>query len=438
MEGHIRKRGGKWAIVFDVGDQPARQCATCGGKRYWEQDVQRPPEKCSKCGEPMRRITARRQVWRSGFATKREAQDARTLALAEIQSGIFVAPSKLTLGDYLVDIWLPSRKPSGTQTGRSRGRVSIGTWDGYRIYVEKYVIPNLGGMLLADLKPHHLEALYDRLERQGGRSGRGLSLKTLANLHGIIHKALSDAVRRGLVGRNVADAVESPRGRRREQRVWSPEELRMFLLHVADDRLYAAWLLFATTGMRRGEVAGLAWEDIDLDAARLTVRWTLGVVDNKVIWKDQPKTRAGARTMALDPTTVEALRRYRARQAEERLAFGPAWTENNTDHRGVGRSRLVFTWEDGRMLNPERLSRWFVQHSEDAELPRIRLHDVRHTYASAALASAEGWHDVKIISERLGHASVGITLDTYSHVLPAADERAATTLARVILGVAET
>ena len=109
MEGHIRKRGGKWAIVFDVGDQPARQCATCGGKRYWEQDVQRPPEECSKCGEPMRRIAARRQVWRSGFATKREAQDARTRALAEIQSGIFVTPSKLTFGDYLVDIWLHRR-----------------------------------------------------------------------------------------------------------------------------------------------------------------------------------------------------------------------------------------------------------------------------------------------------------------------------------------
>ena len=434
MEGHIRKRGGKYAIVFDVGDQPARQCASCGGKRYWERDIQPPPERCPKCGASLRQITARRQVWRSGFATQREARQARRAALAELDSGTFVAPAKLTFGSYLTDIWLPSRKPSGSQSGRSRGRVSVGTWDGYRIYVEAYIVPHLGSTLIADIRHLHLEALYDRLERHGGRNGQGLSLKTLANLHGIIHKALADAVRQGIVVRNVADAVESPRGRRAEQKVWTPEQLRTFLQHLAEDRLYAAWLLFATTGMRRGEVAGLAWEDVDLDAGRLTVRWTLGVVGNKVTWKDRPKSRAGARTMALDPATVHGLRKYRSRQLEERLAFGPAWTDRNVDHRGNGRSGLVFTWEDGRMINPERFSRWFTRHASAAGLPRIRLHDVRHTYASAALASADGWHDVKIISQRLGHASVGITIDTYSHVLPAADEQAATNLARIILG----
>ena len=138
--------------------------------------------------------------------------------------------------------------------------------------------------------------------------------------------------------------------------------------------------------------------------------------------------------MALDPATVQALREHRARQHEERLRIGPAWQRRLTDWRGQFRDDLVFTWPDGSLIHPQRISKWFADCCKKAELPRIRLHDVRHTYASAALANATGWHEMKLISQRLGHATIGITLDTYSHVLPAADEQAACTLARVILG----
>jgi integrase len=135
----------------------------------------------------------------------------------------------------------------------------------------------------------------------------------------------------------------------------------------------------------------------------------------------EPKTLKGKRWLALDPATAAALREHRTRQAEERLMVGPGWVD----------SGLVFTWPDGRALHPERFTRWFQQHAHDAGLPRIRLHDVRHSYATAALAAGI---PAKVVSERLGHANIAITMDTYSHVLPGMDERAASAVARLILG----
>jgi integrase len=155
--------------------------------------------------------------------------------------------------------------------------------------------------------------------------------------------------------------------------VWSPEQLRAFLDYVRDDRLYAAWLLLATTGMRRGEVAGLRRIDVDLEAGRVSPRRPRVVVDHQVL-VSEPKTAKGRRSIALDPATVAALRDHRRRQLEERLAVGPRWED----------SGLVFTWPDGRPLHPDRFFKWFEQQSRAAALPKIRLHDVRHSYATAA------------------------------------------------------
>jgi len=224
----------------------------------------------------------------------------------------------------------------------------------------------------------------------------------------------------GYVARNVASAVELPKGTTPEMQVWSPEQLRCFLDHVRDDRLSAAWLLIATTGMRRGELAGLRWTDVDLNAGRVSPRRPRVVVDNEVI-VSEPKTAKGRRSLALDPVTVAALRRHRAEQATERIAAGPLWRH----------SGLVFTWPDGSPIHPQRFSSWFEQHAQAAGLPRIRLHDVRHSYATAALAAGI---PAKVVSERLGHANIAITMDTYSHVLPGLDAHAAGTVARLILG----
>ena len=399
----VYKRGSTWAVVIDQGRHPET------GKR--------------------------KKVWHSGYRTMREATEARTHLLREQQAGTAVDTSRMTVGQYLMEQWLPARMPEAGEVERGhRGKLGIGAWASYRADLSKYAIPYIGGVQLQKLGSSDLDRLYDELERNGGRRQQGLSAKTVVNVHGILHKALNDAVRAGLVQRNIADLVAPPRSSRPATKWWSPQELRAFLRHVEDDRMYALWLLFATTGMRRGEVLGLVWDDIDFEGGTVTVDWTLGVVDGKPTWKRRAKSRAGQRTMALDPTTIEALRAHRARQAEERLFMGTGWLDAHVDWRGESRAGRVFCWPDGTVIHPERVSKWFQQHLAAAQLPRVRLHDVRHTYASAALAHAQGWHEVKIISQRLGHASVGITLDTYSHVLPAADEQAAASLARVILG----
>jgi integrase len=380
MRGSVRKRGSTWTWYLFIEPDPAT------GKR--------------------------RQRSKGGFRTKRECQEALNEALAALRTGTLVEPSQRTLGVFLVDEWLPAIRPP---------KMRPSTWLSYQKNVERHIVPALGHLPLQRLTPAQLAAFYRSLLEHGRLDGRGgLAPKTIRNIHGALHAALKDAVRWGYVARNVAAAADLPKGMLPEMHVWSPEQLRAFLDHVSNDRLYAAWLLLATTGMRRGEVAGLRWVDVDLDAGRVSPRRPRVVVNYEVV-VSEPKTAKGRRSLALDPATVAAMREHRVRQLQERLAVGPRWHD----------SGLVFTWPDGRPLHPERFSRWFEQHARAAGLPKIRLHDVRHSYATAALAAGI---PAKVVSERLGHANIAITMDTYSHVLPGLDAQAAGTVARLILG----
>ncbi len=431
MAGTLRRRGDSYEIAYWVGHQPCQRCRDCD-RRQWANDGRL--ERCPACGGPMADRVERRQQFRGGFRTKREAQRALIDALAALDSGGYVDPARQTVADYLLEDWLPARRPKGGSGRGHRGQLGIGTWTDYRNVAKCYVVPRIGQIPMQKLSPADLNRLYDELEERGGRHGRSLSAKTVLNVHRMLHKALGDAVRQGRLARNPAGLVQAPSAPKASTGVWSVQQLRAFLDHVDGDRFYAAWLLFATTGMRRGEVAGLAWPDLDLEAARLRVTLTLGLVGGRATWKPRPKSRAGERTMSLDPATVEALRAHRKAQNEIRLRVGPAWQARQHDWRGQHRDDLVFTRDDGSLVSPDRFTRWFQDHCKAAGLPRIRLHDVRHTYATAGLANATGWHEVKVISERLGHASIGVTLDTYSHVLPVADQQTADTLARLILG----
>ena len=185
------------------------------------------------------------------------------------------------------------------------------------------------------------------------------------------------------------------------------------------DRLVAAWHLLATTGMRRGELLGLRWVDVDLEGAFLSVRQTRVSVDYQVE-VGTPKTERGTRTVALDPATVAVLHEHRSRQLEERLAWGPAWTD----------SGLVLTREDGTEIHPQRFSQYFRRLASSSGLPLIRLHDVRHSYATALIKAGQ---PIKVVSQRIGHASPTITMAIYQHVLPSDDVEAAAAGARLIL-----
>jgi integrase len=201
-------------------------------------------------------------------------------------------------------------------------------------------------------------------------------------------------------------------------RIWSARQLDDFLAHVRDDRLYAAWRGAAMTGLRRGELLGLDWDAVDLDAGRLAITRTL--IEGKGAPRfSEPKTKRGRRSVALDAGTVEALREHRERQLDERLAWGAAYRDHG----------LVFCREDGTPIWPRTFSRFFDHHVRDAGLPKIRLHDLRHTHATLALEA--GVHP-KVVQERLGHATIAITLDTYSHAIPAMQEDAAAKIAALL------
>lgn len=349
----------------------------------------------------------RRRTTRRGFKTKREAEAALIEALGSVAQGTHVDHSTATLAEYL-RAWLAGAQVRPTTKAR------------YRQSIEAHLLPHLGSIRLQSLTAENLDACYQELLKSGGRREEGLAPKTIRNAHGTLHKALKDAVERGYVVRNVTSYARPPRVERPDMEVWAPEQLRRFLARVAEDRLYPLWLLYATTGLRRGEALGLRWTDLDLDCGRLSVSRPVTVVDGRAI-VSEPKTAKGRRLIALDKVTTGALREHRARQARERLAAGPEWEDTG----------LVFCWEDGSLIHPRNPTRWIRELAEELGLPHIKLHGLRHSYATAALNAGV---DVKVLSERLGHANTSITRELYQHVSPENDEAAAETAARSILG----
>jgi integrase len=322
-------------------------------------------------------------------------------------------PGRHTVGEYL-DGWLTAVRPS----------LRDSTATSYDHTLRKWVIPRIGGLRLGTLTPARLSTLYGELLKSGRLKGSGgLSPRSVAYTHRVLTHALKDAVSWGLLARNPAAHVDPPRVARPEMQVWSQEEVQRFLQAVADDRLYALWTVLLATGLRRGEALGLRWDDVDLERRRLSIQRAVTVVDYE-IQISEPKTARGRRSVSIDPTTAAVLAAHRKRQLKERMAWGPAWQD----------SGYVFTTEDGRVLHPQRVTLIFKRLGQQAGLPSIRLHDLRHTAATLALTA--GIHP-KVVSERLGHATIGITLDTYSHVGETLQDEAATRVAGLIFGTTD-
>lgn len=347
---------------------------------------------------------------KGGFATKRDAQSFLTKTLAAVQTGAFSEPTKVTVGEYLLVRWLPGREAS----------LRTSTFDSYRRNIELHVIPALGHVRLQLLTPDHLDRFYaDRLSS-------GLATKSVRNLHTMLRKALKDAGRKNLVVRNVADAADPPSHQpagEGEMKTWTGEQLRTFLAETSDHRWGPAFLLAATTGMRRGEVLGLRWADLNLEDRRLTVNQTILNVGYEITL-GSPKTARSRRTIALDPETTRVLAEQKRRQAVERGVLGRAYLDRD----------LVFAHEDGRPAHPDVFSQTFRRAVRRLGLPIIRLHDLRHTHATMGLAAGI---PVKIISTRLGHATTAFTQDVYMHSVPALEESAAEQIADLIFNDAQ-
>lgn len=350
--------------------------------------------------------------WSRGHATLKEAIAVRSTLEADKIAGRIVRPGTTTLGGYLAE-WITSVEPPRTKIRRS-------TWASYETHVRVHLTPRLGTIRLNRLTTADVRRAYgDVLES-------GLKPATVRRIHATLHRALADAVEDHLLPTNPASVPyrKLPQAERYDYRWWNVHELSAFLDHVRGDRLFAAFHVLAFTGLRRGELIALRWRDVDLDGGTVSVHRAIGSVHHALEVTDT-KTAHGVRMIELDDDTVGVLRAYRAAQNRERMKAGPTWR----DEEG-----LVFTEADGSIVHPDRLSKLFRQRARDAGLPAIRLHDLRHGWAS--IAGRQGV-PLKVIQERLGHHDPGFTARVYQHVLPGQGRDGAEAFARAIRSASE-
>lgn len=333
--------------------------------------------------------------------TRQEVARKLTAAQRDRDQGLPIAREDQRLGQWVTH-WLTTIRPPATNLREY-------TWRGYQQLLERHVVPTLGTVRLARLTPESVQTLY------AAKLADGLSSTSVHHLHAVLHRCLEAAVRLGLVARNITDLVDAPPMRPHAIRPLTAEQARAFLAaaHGADiggDRLRTLYLLALATGMRQGELFALRWQDLDLDAGAgarpsLQVRRSVRRIQGQLHF-NEPKTARGRRRIALAPSVAEALRGQRTRQLAERLMLGPAWDDGD----------LVFPNPVGHVLDPSNVTHTsFRPLLRRAGLPQIRFHDLRHTAATLLLLRHV---NPKVVSELLGHASVAITLDIYSHVLP--------------------
>lgn len=377
MRGYVARKGDRWYAIVYEGLDPV----TGKERRRWQP-----------------------------AGTSREDAERLAASLAAELNGRQDDARSLTLGVYLTARWLPAKKVA----------LAHSTWDGYRRKVERHILPTLGKVPIRRLRPHHLERLYDeKLHPKNGK--RPLAPKTVLEIHLIIRGALNDAVRRGMVTRNVALVAHAPKTRsipKVEPQAWTAPELRTFLRAAAGHRLFPALWLLANTGMRRSELLGLQWDDIDLDGAVASVNRGLVSVGYE-LHESRGKTTNSRRAIDLDATTVQVLAAWKAWQASERGAVG------------IESTGWVFADVDGNPIHPHSISQTFERIVERAGVPKVRLHDVRHTHGTLLIKAGV---PVKVVSERLGHGNPAFTIDTYQHVLPGMQAEAARIFESLIAG----
>jgi integrase len=406
MNGHVRQRGATWAFVVDLEGQRAQRCGACNARRWVERE--RLTDTCTKCGGTMTEAHGeRRQVWRSGYKTKNAAQKAMRALLGRADTGRDPLPQEMIVRDW-VEHWLTSDRVRDLRP-HTRHR--------YRQVLADYLLPDLGAMRLLDVRPRHIRAALDRMTEQG------LSGRTRNETRNIASTLFRAAVEDELLEVNPATAVRAKPHKRRELVTPTTEELAK-LVGAANDTVWAMPIaLAAYLGLRRSEVLGLQWRDVDVESATLRVQRGLQRVrtgERAELVFLPTKTANSARTIELGENLVERLRRHRTAQTQRRLLLGAAWVDVD----------LVCDRGDGGPLHPDSLSKAFVRIARSAGLSeRVRLHDVRHAVATSMLADGV---DMKLASAVLGHSSANFTRDQYVHVLKGMTREATNAIDRAL------
>jgi integrase len=370
MRGNITRRGkASWRLKFEAGDRDP----VTGGRRT-------------------RYVTVR--------GTKKEAQSELVRILAQLENGTAVDPSKITVADYFRG-WLENDTD-----------LSPKTLERYRQLAEQQVIPHLGSTLLQKLRPSQIHDWHSTLLKAGGKNQRPLSARTVGHAHRILHRGFERALRLEIVARNPVHVIRPPKVNPNEVEILSGEQIADVLARLEGHPLQPIVTMALGTGLRRGELCGLAWGALDLEAAVTRVERSLEQTAAGLRFKP-PKTRHGRRSLSLPAPVVEVLRVHRARQLERRLLLGLG---------RPGPNDLVFALSDGSPWPPDKLSRDWANVVRLRCLPRVPFHALRHSHASALIAAGV---DVVTVSRRLGHGSPAITLGVYAHRFGSTDTAAA-------------
>ena len=360
MKGYFRKipaknrKGYTWSFTVDIGRDPAT------GKR--------------------------RQKTRSGFETKKQAQEACAKLISELSKGTYIEPSKIAYKDFL-DQWLESKET----------RVRKATYSKYMNHIKNHIKPGLGNMPLSEITPMMIDRFYTRLRKE-----KGLSNTSIADIHNIVKSTFKQAMVWNMVGRNPAELVTPPKRDKKEPRLRRMEKCTRFLKAAQGHREYIAFLLALTTGMRQSEILALRWKDIDFDRQTISVNQTLEH-DGKGL-NTKTKSHNSYRLISIDDETINQLKKHKGLISREKLLLGPGYQDHG----------LVIPTSVGTPLNPRNLLRTFYRFIKLSGVPKITFHDLRHTHASLLLMQKE---NPKAVAERLGH-DVRMLMETYAHILP--------------------
>ncbi|MGG4503851.1 tyrosine-type recombinase/integrase [Paenibacillus polymyxa] len=334
----------------------------------------------------------RKRIKRRGFKTKREAEAAELDLKNQLRGGLNLEASKTLYRDYMKD-HLKDKRTS----------VKAGTLKMYTALVNNHILPKLGDLALAEIKPRHIQNLYNDLFES-----KKLSDENIQKVHSIINESLNKAAAHDMIVKNPALAVKRPKAEKKEMLYWSEQESHKFLETAASDRYYYAFLLGLTTGMRRGEILGLRWKDVDLEKRTISIVQTL-LLDGT--FQIGAKTDSGTRMIGIDKSTVAELRKLKQRCNEEKISDPSMYQDND----------LVICTSIGTPVSPRNLNRSFTRLVDKAKVLKIRLHDLRHTHVVVLLKARE---NNKRIADRLGWASVKM-IDRYAHIMPSMQQETA-------------